>query len=317
MKKRYLSNTGLNISPVIFGGNVFGWTINEKQSFEILDAFVDLGFDTIDTADVYSGWAPGNSGGESEIIIGRWLNSRPGIRDKVKIFTKGGADVGDPNAKGLSSKWIKQACEDSLRRLKTDHVDVYFSHFPDDDTPHEETLSAYQDLIDSGKIQILGASNFSAKQLLDAQSASHSSGLQPYQIIQPEYNLYDRNFFESELRAVSEKLNLAVVTYYSLASGFLSGKYRTLDSIKHSARAEDLSKYFNQKGHEILKAIEKTSIKYNATMTEIALAWLLSRPGVSAPIASATTPLQLASFKRATELHLSDEDIKLLCDTGQ
>ncbi|WP_409279928.1 aldo/keto reductase [Pseudomonas sp. KCJK8751] len=312
MKQHPLGKTALSISPIVFGGNVFGWTIDEKRSFELLDAFVDYGFDTIDTADVYSVWALGNNGGESEAIIGRWLKSRPGVRDKVKIFTKGGADVGDPLRKGLSKKWITQAFDESLRRLGSEYVDVYFSHFPDDETPHEETLAVYQGLIDSGKARILGASNFSARQLREANTAAVRNGLQPYQVIQPEYNLYDRESFETELKPVCNELGLGVVTYYSLASGFLTGKYRDKESIEGTARYDDLARYMDARGRKILDALQVVAHRHDAKMAEVALAWLISQPAVTAPIASATSLSQLQSFKAATDIQLSYEDLSQL-----
>ncbi|AIZ35432.1 aldo/keto reductase [Pseudomonas parafulva] len=317
MKQHPLGKTALSISPIVFGGNVFGWTIDEKRSFELLDAFVDHGFDTIDTADVYSVWAPGNKGGESEAIIGRWLKSRPGVRDKVKIFTKGGADVGDPLRKGLSKKWITQAFDESLRRLGSEYIDVYFSHFPDDETPHEETLAVYQGLIDSGKARILGASNFSAQQLREANTAAARNGLQPYQVIQPEYNLYDRESFETELKPVCDELGLGVVTYYSLASGFLTGKYRDKESIEGTARYDDLARYMDARGRKILDALQVVAHRHDAKMAEVALAWLIAQPGISAPIASATSLSQLESFKAATEIKLSPDDLSKLADASE
>jgi aryl-alcohol dehydrogenase-like predicted oxidoreductase len=227
MAKRALGKTGLSIAPIVLGGNVFGWTIDEKTSFQVLDAFVDHGFDAIDTADMYSTWVPGNKGGESETIIGNWLKARPGVRDRVTIFTKVGLDMGEPDQKGLSERWILREVEESLSRLGVDAIDLYFSHRPDASVAIEETLGAYDKLIKAGKVRAIGASNYDAAQLAAALTAAKDKGLPAYQVIQPPYNLYDRSEFDGPLRELCTSQGIGVVTYYSLASGFLSGKYRS------------------------------------------------------------------------------------------
>ena len=312
MRKRALGNTGLSIVPLVFGGNVFGWTIDEKRSFAVLDAFIDHGFNAIDTADVYSSWVPGNKGGESETILGRWFKARPGIRDKVTLFTKVGSDLGQPGKKGLGTKWISQAIDESLVRLNTDVVDLYFSHRPDPDTPLEETLGAYQMLLAAGKIRAVGASNLSAEQLAEAMQVSKDKQLPRYEVLQPECNLYDRASFDGPLRDLCIKEGLGVVTYYSLASGFLSGKYRSKADLGKSKRGEGVAKYLDDRGMAILKALDEVAAGHSAKPAEVALAWLIQREGVTAPIASATSVEHVESFARALELKLSAEDMVLL-----
>lgn len=317
MKQVTLGTTGFDIVPLIFGGNVFGWTIDEKASFDILDTFVDLGFNAIDTADVYSAWAPGNKGGESETIIGNWFTARPGMRDKVKLFTKVGADLGQPGKKGLSKKWIIQAVDESLSRLKTDHIDLYFSHWPDEETPYEETLSAYQELLKQGKILSIGASNLNAAQLGKSITAAKTHHLPAYQVLQPEYNLFDRDGFNSELQTLCLKENIGVVTYYSLASGFLSGKYRTKDDLSKSARGEGIAKYLNAKGERILTALDHIAEQHNAEPAQVALAWLIAEKAVTAPIASATKRTHVENFRKAIELSLTAQELALLTEAGK
>jgi len=313
LPRRRLGTTGLEIAPVVLGGNVFGWSIDEKASFEVLDAFVDLGFDAIDTADVYSRWAPGNSGGESETIIGRWLKARPGLRGKVKLFTKVGGDMGAPERKGLSPRWIATACEDSLRRLGVETIDVYFSHFPDADTPHEETLRAFETLIRDGKVRAIGASNFSAEQLSAALEAARKNGLPAYQVFQPGYNLYDREGFEAGLRDLCLREGLGVVTYSSLASGFLTGKYRSEDDLDQSVRGGGVGrKYLNPRGLAILEAMDQVAARHGVQLAELALAWLLAQPGVTAPIAGATKRSHVETFARAAALRLDTDDLATL-----
>ena len=312
MTRRALGNTGLAIVPLVFGGNVLGWTIDEKQSFAVLDAFIDHGFNAIDTADVYSHWAPGNKGGESETILGRWFKARPGIRDKVTLFTKVGSDLGQPGKKGLGAKWISQAIDESLTRLNTDMVDLYFSHRPDPDTPLEETLGVFQLLLETGKIQAVGASNLSAEQLAEALAVAEDKQLPRYQVLQPEYNLYDRYSFDGPLRDLCIKEGLGVVTYYSLASGFLSGKYRSKADLGKSKRGEGVVKYLDERGLAILKALDEVAADHNAKSAEVALAWLIHSEGVTAPIASATSVEQVESFAKALELSLSEEDMAFL-----
>ncbi|MBS9719103.1 aldo/keto reductase [Tianweitania sp. BSSL-BM11] len=312
MEKRALGKTGLEIAPLVFGGNVFGWTADEQTSFKVLDAFVDHGFNAIDTADVYSAWVDGNKGGESETILGKWLKANPAKRDKVAIFTKVGSDMGEPGHKGLSSSWISQAADASLKRLQTDHIDLYFSHWPDADTPYEETLGAYQQLLDAGKIKSVGASNLDAAQLQEALSVAKTKNLPRYDVLQPEYNLYDRSAFDGPLRDLCMREGLGVVTYFSLASGFLSGKYRSKDDLKKSKRGNAVEKYLDDRGQAILRALDQVSETHGAQPAEVALAWIIARPGVTAPIASATSVEQVESFAKAASLKLSEDDLAAL-----
>jgi aryl-alcohol dehydrogenase-like predicted oxidoreductase len=307
MEMRPLGKSGLVIAPLVFGGNVFGWTIDEKTSFDLLDCFVDVGFNAIDTADVYSAWAPGNKGGESEAIIGRWLKANPAKRDKVLILTKVGMDLGG-DRKGLSRRWILQAAEDSLMRLHTDRIDLYQSHRPDPATPYEETLSAYDTLLKTGKVRAIGASNLTAAQLGEALRVAKDKGLPRYETLQPEYNLYARDSFEGELRDLAISHGLGVITYYSLASGFLSGKYRSAEDLAKSQRGKGIAKFMNDRGLRILQALDQVAARHHAQPAEVALAWLLGQPGVTAPIASATNRAQLASLAKAASLALSTED---------
>jgi len=307
MQQRPLGTTGLTIAPLVFGGNVFGWTADEARSVELLDAFVDAGFNAIDTADVYSRWVPGHTGGESESIIGRWLKAQPSRRQKIVLMTKVGADMGD-GRKGLGKRWIDEAVENSLRRLNTDVIDLYQSHWPDAGTPHEETLAAYQRLIQAGKVRAIGCSNYSAEQLAASLAAARTHGLPSYQTLQPEYNLYDRASYDGALRDLAIREGLGVITYYSLASGFLSGKYRTQDDLKASPRGRGVAKYLTPRGMRILDALAAVGARRDAQPAEVALAWLMAREGVTAPIASATSLQQLASFAKAAALALTDAD---------
>ncbi len=316
MEKRALGRTGLQIAPLVFGGNVFGWTIDEKTSFNVLDAFVDRGFNAIDTADVYSRWAEGNHGGESETIIGNWLKANPGMREKVLIFTKVGSDMGEPGHKGLREKWIRQAVEDSLRRLQTDYVDLYFSHWPDPDTPFRETLEAYAKLLEAGKIRAIGASNLDVGQLQLALRTAEENNLPRYDVLQPEYNLYDRGGFDGPLRELCIEEDIGVVAYYSLASGFLSGKYRSREDLGKSPRGESIKKYLNARGMKILDALDAVGEKHSASPAEVALAWTMNRKGITAPIASATSVSQVDCFARAASLCLGAEDIVTLCEAS-
>lgn len=312
MKRKQLGETGFDIAPIVFGGNVFGWTIDEKQSFDILDAFVDHGFDAIDTADVYSAWVSGNKGGESETIIGRWLKARPGMREKVKIFTKVGSDLGEPGKKGLSEKWILQAVDESLARLGTEQIDLYFSHWPDPDTSYAETLGAYEKLLKSGKIRAVGASNLDASQLGEALDVARSNSLPRYQVLQPEYNLYDRGSFDGALKNLCIREKFGVVTYYSLASGFLSGKYRSAEDLGQSRRGEGIGKYLDARGQRILAALDNVADRHGASDAEVALAWLIATAGVTAPIASGTKRSHVESFAKAASLILSEDDMTVL-----
>jgi aryl-alcohol dehydrogenase-like predicted oxidoreductase len=307
MVRRALGTTGFDIAPLVLGGNVFGWTADEKTSFELLDAFVDAGLNAIDTADVYSRWLPGHSGGESETIIGNWLKAKPGSRNKVLLFTKAGADMGD-DRKGLSKRWILKAAEDSLRRLQTDHIDLYQSHLPDPNTPHEETLAAYDSLIKAGKVRAIGASNFTVDQLTDALRVADTRGLPRYAVLQPEYNLYNRETYENGPRQLAIRERLGVIPYFGLAAGFLTGKYRSPQDFSKSPRGQMMSKYLNPRGDLILGALDAVAARLRAKPADVALAWLIARDGVTAPIASATSREQLDSLINATRLQLSKED---------
>ncbi|RZJ36010.1 MAG: aldo/keto reductase [Flavobacterium sp.] len=310
MEKRRLGATDLEITPLVFGGNVFGWTIDEKTSFELLDHFAGSGFNCIDTADSYSRWAPGNSGGESETIIGKWMKSRK-KRTDVIIATKVGSDMGN-GKKGLSKSYILKACEDSLRRLNTDHIDLYQTHFDEPETPVEETLSAYQQLIKDGKVRWIGASNITPERLKESLAASEGAGIASYQTLQPHYNLYAREEFENGLEPICLGNNLGVITYYSLASGFLTGKYRSQEDFDKSPRGGGMAKFLDDRGKRILAALDKVSGEMNSTPATVALAWLINRPSVTAPIASATSISQLNSLLEAPKLELGAEAIRYL-----
>jgi aryl-alcohol dehydrogenase-like predicted oxidoreductase len=312
VNKRFLGRTGLAIAPLVFGGNVLGWTVDEKTGFEILDAFVDHGFNAIDTADVYSAWALGNNGGESETIIGKWLKSRPGTRGKLMIFTKVGSDLGVPDKKGLSERWILRAVDESLARLGVSEIDLYFSHWPDPATSHEETLGAYDKLLRTGKVRAIGASNYNVEQLSAALKVAEDMHLPSYQVLQPEYNLYDRTTYEGSLCELCINKDLGVVTYYSLASGFLSGKYRSSADLGKSERGKDAAKYLNDRGLNILEALDAVAAQHQMKPAEIALAWLMVREGVTAPIASATSVAQVESFAKAANLSLTADDVVAL-----
>jgi aryl-alcohol dehydrogenase-like predicted oxidoreductase len=304
MQTRQLGQTNLQIVPLMLGGNVFGWTIDQPTSFRILDAFTDRGFNFIDTADVYSRWAPGNRGGESETILGNWFK-QSGQRDKVILATKVGMDMGDGKI-GLSKKNILQAVEASLQRLQTDHIDLYQSHKEDHSTPIEETLEAYQQLIQQGKVRHIGASNYKPRSLTQAIELAQLSNLPIYQTLQPEYNLYDRQDYEQNLAPVAERFHLGVVPYFSLASGFLTGKYKTIEDTKGKNRGSRVEKYFDDRGKKILKALEEVSNETGAKQATIALAWLLAQPTITAPIASATSTGQLESLFAAVDLKLDE-----------
>src|SRR5579875_2444701 len=310
MALRPLGDTGLRIEPLVFGANVFGWTVDQKGGFDLLDTFVDAGLNAIDTADVYSAWAPGNQGGESETVIGNWLKANPGKREKVLIFTKVGSPM--PGGKGLSERWIMRAVEDSLRRLQTDRIDLYQSHWLDPDTPYAETLGAYAKLLQAGKIRAIGASNLNAAQLAEALRVARENGLPAYRTLQPEYNLYDRSGYDGDLRDLCIREKLGVITYYSLASGFLSGQYRSEADLAQSPRGARVKRYLNPRGERILAALDAVAARHAAAPAEVALAWLIAREGVTAPIASATNRRQLASLVNATRLELSPDDIAAL-----
>ncbi|WP_411034365.1 aldo/keto reductase [Shinella sp. BYT-45] len=315
MQFRSLGKTGLSIAPLVFGGNVFGWTADEKTSFDLLDAFTGAGFNAIDTADVYSRWVPGNQGGESETIIGKWLKRSGIARDKVVIVTKVGSDMGQ-GRRDLRKSWIVEAVENSLKRLQTDHIDLYLSHWSDPETPYEETLEAHAHLVKAGKVRAFGASNLDADQLQASFDAADKAGLPRYGVLQPEYNLYDRAGFEGALADLCRKEEIGVITYYSLASGFLTGKYRTKADTEGKARGEGVARYLDEKGRRILSALDQVAAETGAKPAEIALAWLMAKPAVTAPIASATSLGQLASLTKAASLSLSAEQIAALDGAG-
>jgi aryl-alcohol dehydrogenase-like predicted oxidoreductase len=311
MQKRPLGRSGLEIAPLVFGGNVFGWTVDEPTSFRLLDAFVDAGLNAIDTADVYSRWVPDNRGGESETIIGNWLRANPGKRGKVLILTKVGGDMGQGH-KDLSAKWIEKEVENSLRRLNTDVIDLYQSHWPDPNTPHEETLRAYEALMKAGKVRAIGTSNYDAALLAESLKVAKEKGLPRYETLQPQYNLYDRADFDGPLRDLVMREGIGVITYFSLASGFLSGKYRSKEDLAESQRGSRVEKYLGARGMKILAALDEVAARNGATPAEVALAWVIAREGVTAPIASATSLEQLASLVKSVRLTLSAEDIAAL-----
>jgi aryl-alcohol dehydrogenase-like predicted oxidoreductase len=309
MEKREIGSSRIKIYPFAFGGNVFGWTIDEQQSFKILDGFVDAGLDFIDTADVYSRWVPGHNGGESETIIGNWLKSSR-KRDKVIIATK----VGKPmeGEKGLSRKHITKAVEASLKRLQTDYIDLYQSHDDDKETPLLETLKTFTELIKQGKVRAIGASNYEGSRLKEARQVSKDNGLAAYECLQPEYNLYQREQYEKDLEPICRENNIGVISYYSLASGFLTGKYRSENDLSQSSRGQGIKDFLNPRGYKILAALDKVAAEYDVTPAAIALAWIIARPGITAPIASATTIKQLNELTKATALKLNSDAIDLL-----
>jgi aryl-alcohol dehydrogenase-like predicted oxidoreductase len=311
MNRRPLGRSELVIEPLVLGGNVFGWTVDEKAGFDILDAFVDEGFSAIDTAEGYPNWVPGNPPGMSETIIGKWLKARGG-RDKVHIITKVNSGR-DPN--GLSADAIRAGIDASLKRLQTDYVDLYFSHWPAEQSSHEETLEAYDLLIRAGKVRVIGASNYDAAQMKEAQDTAIVKSLQRYEVTQPLYNLYDREQFEA-LRPFLLENEVGAITYFSLAAGFLTGKYRSKADLGKSARGGKAESYLNDKGLAILAALDAAGKELGASPSEVALAWLVAQPGVSAPIASATSIDQVKSLARGVRLTLSDEANQSLTDAG-
>jgi aryl-alcohol dehydrogenase-like predicted oxidoreductase len=310
MQKRKLGNSALEIAPLMFGGNVFGWTVDEAMSFKLLDAFVGAGFDAIDTADVYSKWVPGHKGGESEIIIGKWLKAR-GNRSKVIIASKVGMEM--PGlGQGLSKAYITARVEDSLKRLQTDYIDLYQSHADDKATPMEETLGTYEQLIKQGKVRAIGASNFDAPRLAEALKTSSAKKLPRYETLQPLYNLVERADFEKELQGLCVKENVAVVPFYALASGFLTGKYRTKADLANRTRGSRVEKYLNDRGQRVLKALDEVSARFKAKPAQVALAWLSARPSIAAPIASATSLEQLEDLFASARLKLDADAIRAL-----
>jgi aryl-alcohol dehydrogenase-like predicted oxidoreductase len=311
MDYRTLGRSPLKVSPICLGGNVFGWTVDERTSFSILDAWLDAGFNFVDTADVYSRWVPGHTGGESETIIGKWLKAG-GKRDRVIIATKVGMDMGDGKV-GLKPAYIRQAVEDSLRRLQTDRIDLYQAHQDDESTPLEETLEAFGALVKQGKVRVIGASNYSAPRLNEALEISRKHGLPRYESLQPLYNLYDRAVFEQELEPLCRRHNVGVMNFYALAAGFLTGKYRSPADTAKSARGEKtVEKYLNPRGLGILSALDTVAARTRSKPGQVAIAWLLARPSVTAPIASASSLAQLAEIEAALRIKVSAEDIRLL-----
>jgi aryl-alcohol dehydrogenase-like predicted oxidoreductase len=310
MQTKKLGQTDIQIAPLVFGGNVFGWTIDENTSFELLDEFHANGFTMIDTADSYSTWVPGNKGGESETIIGNWMKQRNN-RDKVILATKVGSAMGE-GKKGLSKKYITEAVDASLQRLQTDYLDLYQSHWDDPDTPFEETLSTYEELKKAGKLRWIGASNLTPDRLQQSLDVSNLNGLTGYQCFQTHYNLYERQIFEQALEKICVKNNLGVTSYFSLAGGFLTGKYRSEADLGKSARGGGVKKYLDERGYKILSALDEVSSRYDSTPAAVALAWLINRPSVTAPIASATNKEQLQELMSAAHLELDPEDIYLL-----
>ncbi len=313
MQSRELGRSGLHTAPLAFGGNVFGWTADRATSFALLDAFVDGGFNLIDTADVYSRWVPGHSGGESETVIGDWLAApgNAGKRDKVLIATKVGKDMGGDKI-GLSRRWIRQAVDESLRRLRTDHIDLYQSHDDDAKTPLEETLGAYAELIKEGKLRAIGASNHTAPRLAEALTVSERLGLPRYETLQPLYNLMDRAAYEAELEPLCRAQGLGVINFFGLARGFLTGKYRSEADLGKSPRGAGCKGYLNPRGDRVLAALDALAQTHKATPAQVALAWQIARPGLTAPICSATSTAQWAELAGAARLALSAADIAAL-----
>jgi len=314
MDNRKFGNTGFEVAPIAFGGNVFGWTVDEAMSFRLLDAFVAAGFNLIDTADSYSRWATGHKGGESETIIGRWI-ARRGHHDDVIIATKVGSDMGEGH-KLLRKDYILRAVEASLSRLQVERIDLYQSHWDDENTPLEEVLGAYDQLIRQAKVRAIGASNLTAARLKQALEVSKSHGLPRYATLQPHYNLYERASFEAELQELCIRENLGVITYFSLAAGFLTGKYRSEGDFAKSARGPGMKKFMNPRGMKILDALDEVAKRYDATPAQIALAWLMVRPGVTAPIASATNLDQLREILSGAAIRLDEQAIQALDAAG-
>ncbi len=310
MKKRRLGQSAIEVAPLMLGGNVFGWTIDEPTSFKVLDAFVASGLNFIDTADSYSTWVPGHKGGESETIIGNWIK-RGSNRDKVIIATKVGSEI-PGQGKGLSKTWIMRQAEDSLKRLQTDYIDLYQSHRDDANTPVEETLEAYAQLVQQGKVRVIGCSNFTAERTQESLAASRKHNWPRYESLQPHYNLYERATYETKLEPVALQEKLGVIPYYSLAAGFLTGKYRSENDLSKSPRGQGVKKFLNDRGFRILQGLDAVAKRHKATPAQVALAWLMARPSITAPIASATSVDQLNDLAKATQLELNTADIEQL-----
>ena len=315
LQHRQLGRSGIQVPRLTFGGNVFGWTIDQSTSFSLLDALLEKGLNFIDTADVYSRWKEGNAGGESETIIGNWLK-KSGQRDKIVLATKVGMDLGNGKT-GLAPAYIRQAVEASLQRLQTDYIDLYQAHRDDQDTPLQETLATFDALVKEGKVRAIGASNYSGARLEEALQVSSDNGFARYETLQPEYNLYDRQQYESDLEGVVTAHGLGVVNYYSLASGFLSGKYRKAEDAAKSARGKGVvEKYLNPRGLKIVDALVQVAEAHHASPTQVALAWQIARPSITAPIVSATSLAQVDELAKAAELQLSDSDLRLLSEVS-
>lgn len=315
MKYQKAGSTNLQIPPIVFGGNVFGWTADKKRSFELMDEILDMGFNMIDTADVYSRWADGNSGGESERIIGEYMKDR-GNRNKITLATKVGSSMQQGGNKDISEKHILKAVEDSLQRLQTDHIDLYFTHWDDDQTPIEETLGAYQKLIDQGKVRYIGASNLSSSRLIASLKAAEREDLPKYEVFQPEYSLMEREKFEGDIQKICKNYNLGVTSYFSLASGFLTGKYASEKDIKGTGREPFLKDYFDDRGKQILQTLEEVAEQYEVSQAAVALRWIMQRPGITAPIASATKSGHLQAFREAVSLELDEESMRQLTEAS-
>ncbi len=311
MELRALGNTGFKIAPLAFGGNVFGWTADEATSFSLLDAFVDAGFQLVDTADVYSRWVGGHHGGESETVIGKWLAARPSNRERIVLATKVGMDMGEGRI-GLSAGHIKRSVDASLKRLRTDRIDLYQSHQDDSKTPQEETLAAYAELIAAGKVRAIGASNFTAPRLAEALALSAQRGLPRYETLQPQYNLYDRAGYEAELEPLCRKEGLGVINFFGLARGFLTGKYRSEADLGKSVRGGGVKGYLDDRGMRILGALDEVAASLKATPAQVALAWQMARPGITAPLASATSVKQFEELAGAARLKLPADAIERL-----
>ncbi|NOG68958.1 aldo/keto reductase [Roseicella sp. DB1501] len=310
MEHRSLGRSGLTVPPIVFGGNVFGWTLDKAASHRILDQLVEVGLTAIDTADMYSAWAPGNQGGESESIIGDWLAAR-GNRSRVTIFTKVGMKMGN-GREGLSPAWIREEVDASLKRLRTDVIDLYQAHKDDPETPLEDTLGTFAELVQAGKVRAIGASNYTAPRLRQALETSARLGLPRYESLQPHYNLMERAGFEAELGPLCQEQGLGVVNYYALASGFLSGKYRSEADFGKSARGGGMAKYLTPRGKAVLGALDAVAGELSATPAQVALAWLRAKPAITAPIASATSAAQVDDLVKAAKLVLPAEAVAKL-----
>jgi aryl-alcohol dehydrogenase-like predicted oxidoreductase len=315
MKKRMLGKSGIEVSPLCLGGNVFGWTLDPQKSFTVLDGFLAAGFEFIDTANAYSKWVPGHKGGESEAILGRWLKER-GNRKQVIVATKVGMEMGD-GGKGLSKAYILREVDASLKRLQSDYIDLYQSHQDDPNTPLEETMEAYAQLVKQGKVRAIGASNYKAARLTQALRVSTEHRYPRYETLQPLYNLYDREEYESQLEPVCVQHGLGVIPYFSLASGFLTGKYRSEADLAKSQRGPGVKKYLNERGFRILSALDQVGQKYHSSPARVALGWLVARPSVTAAIASATNLDQLNDLAEGVKLELDQASIALLNEASR